>query len=531
MKKVMAFALVLMLTLSAATLAENAYEKGDYTLPIVSEPLELVWMGRDSESAGTSFLNGNALAWNEIQNQTGITIKWDVVPNEEYQQMMELRMSSLNDMPDIVCLQGTADGAHLVRYYNEGVIENLNDLINDYAPNIQRLFADYPAYKSGITMPDGAIVAFGDANVSDHRGNAVQIRKDWLDKLGLDEVKNADELYAAAQAFVTKDPNGNGKADEYGFVAGSLFEYKQLGSAFGLSLCTGSGWVVHDGTVVYEWITDDYKDFLTWMHNAYVEGLIPKDFQTVDGTTKNSRIATDVAGIVCRQGINQMVDWNNPTNSVQTNTPGAVWMPVAFVADDKYTPCYPLELTASIWRSYAITTECTDKIAAIRLFDYMLYGEGYSLNTCGIEGLNYEMKDGFVVNIPNWQDNLEDPSAFIGTNYFARLTADDRQMAGLLADYLAEDEEKKAWTIQCMDNVVDIAYVTWQTPIPTNEQALEISNLSGDLDTYRDEAFVKFITGDMDIEAQWDAYVSNMESLGCTTIRDIYQQGYDAQNK
>lgn len=531
MKKFLVVVLALLMVMSSAAMAANTYEKGEYTLPIVSEPTQLVWMGRDSESAGTSFLNENALVWNEIEKATGIDIVWDVVPNAEYQQIMELRMASLSDLPDIVCLQGTADGAHLVKYYNEGIIENLTDLINDYAPNIQRLFETYPAYKSGLTMPDGAIVAFGDANVSDHRGNAVQIRKDWLDKLGLEDVKNADELYEAAKAFVTKDPNGNGEADEYGFVAGSLFEYKQLGSAFGLSLCTGSGWVVEDGTVVYEWVTDDYKDFLTWMNKAYTEGLIPKDFQSVDGSTKDSRIATDTAGIVCRQGITQMVDWNNPTNSVQTNTPGAKWMPVGFVADEKYDPCYPLELTASIWRSYAITTECSDKIAAIRLFDYMLYGEGYGLNTCGIEGLNYEMKDGYVVNIPNWQQTLEDTTSFIGTNYFARITADDRQMAGLLADYLAADEELKAWTIESMDKVVDIAYVTWQTPIPTNEQAIEISTLTGDMDTYRDEAFVKFITGDLSIEKDWDAYVANMETLGYGTIRDIYQQGYDAQNK
>ncbi|MER5865014.1 extracellular solute-binding protein [Kitasatospora sp. NPDC002040] len=47
---------------------------------------------------------------------------------------------------------------------------------------------------------------------------ALFVRKDWREKLGLAQPTNWDELDALATAFTTRDPDGNGKADSYGYV-------------------------------------------------------------------------------------------------------------------------------------------------------------------------------------------------------------------------------------------------------------------------------------------------------------------------
>jgi multiple sugar transport system substrate-binding protein len=47
---------------------------------------------------------------------------------------------------------------------------------------------------------------------------ALLIRKDWRTKLGLAEPKSWADLDALAKAFTTKDPDGDGKADTYGYV-------------------------------------------------------------------------------------------------------------------------------------------------------------------------------------------------------------------------------------------------------------------------------------------------------------------------
>jgi len=47
---------------------------------------------------------------------------------------------------------------------------------------------------------------------------ALFIRKDWREKVGLGTPATWAELDALASAFTTKDPDGNGKADTYGYV-------------------------------------------------------------------------------------------------------------------------------------------------------------------------------------------------------------------------------------------------------------------------------------------------------------------------
>jgi multiple sugar transport system substrate-binding protein len=47
---------------------------------------------------------------------------------------------------------------------------------------------------------------------------ALFIRKDWRTRLGLPLPKTQADLDALAKAFTTKDPDGNGKADTYGYV-------------------------------------------------------------------------------------------------------------------------------------------------------------------------------------------------------------------------------------------------------------------------------------------------------------------------
>ena len=41
------------------------------------------------------------------------------------------------------------------------------------------------------------------------------------------------------------------------------------------------------------------------------------------------------------------------------------------------------------------------------------------------------------------------------------------------------------------------------------------------------QATTRFITGDMDLETQWDAYVAGVENLGLEDYVAYYQKGYD----
>ncbi len=501
---------------------DGQYKEGDYTLPIVQEPLEIVWMGRDSEQAGMSFLTNKTIVWEEAKKATGISIKWDVVPNAEYAQIMQMRLGSGKDLPDVISIVGTADGSHLVKYAEEGVLLPLNDLIDKYAPNLKKMLEDHPEYKKAITLPNGDIVALGNLTASKLYTRDPSIRKDWLDKLQLGEVHTPDELMNAIRAFVNNDPNGNGQKDEFGIMGGGLHDYKQLGSMFGMSLVSGSGWSVRDGKVTYEYILPEYKQFLEWMHQAYSEGLIPKDFQTADGNVMTERVSTDRLGFRARNLITSFAEWNNPENTVQKNTPGAVWMPINFTNPEAV---YPMDPIALVWRTYGITKNAKDPVAIIRLLDYIMAGEGKLDMIYGIEGKTYNM----VNDKPVYVDNLTEvlgPDTFMGQDYAPAIVTDQRMASVFELPYLNSDASLKEWSIKSAQEIAAKAHVPFQPPIPTAEDALKISNLYSDLDTYRDEMFVKFITGEAKL-SDYDKYVQEMKSIGADQIAELYQQGYD----
>lgn len=506
--------------------ADTGYAEGNYTLPIVKEPLEIVWMGRDSEDAGKSFLTNKTIVWEQLTEKTGISIKWDVVPNAEYKQVMQMRLGSKKDLPDIMMLSGDADGSYLIKYADEGILIPMNDLIEKYAPNLKKMLDDNPAYKQAVTLPNGNIVALGNLNASSLNTKSLQIRKDWLEKLKLGEVKTADDLMNVAKAFVNDDPNGNGQKDEFGIMGGGINDYRQIGSAFGLSLVTGSGWSVRNGKVTYEFIIPEYKAYLEWMNKAYSEGLIPKDFQTANGDVMTERNSKNLLGIRARDSLTEFVNYNNPENSTQKNTPGAVWMPVNFEGDGVV---YPTESVAALWRTYGITNNAKDPIAAIRLLDYIIAGEGSTDMMYGIEGVTYNLVNGKPVMVDNVKDVIGSDK-FMGSDFAPKIYSTVNQEAVFEQKYLNDDATLKQWSIDKANAVASKATAPFQPPIPTAENAATIANLFGDLNTYRDEMYVKFITGETKL-SDFDKYVNQMKELGADKIAALYQEGYDKLNK
>ena len=48
-----------------------------------------------------------------------------------------------------------------------------------------------------------------------------------------------------------------------------------------------------------------------------------------------------------------------------------------------------------------------------------------------------------------------------------------------------------------------------------------------DVSTYYTEMRDKFVKGEASIEAEWDSYVSTMNSLGLSELIEVYQSIYD----
>ena len=55
----------------------------------------------------------------------------------------------------------------------------------------------------------------------------------------------------------------------------------------------------------------------------------------------------------------------------------------------------------------------------------------------------------------------------------------------------------------------------------------EVARISGEIMSYVNSATVDFVTGAKDIDANWDKFVSDLNSLGAERLKEIMQNAYD----
>ena len=67
--------------------------------------------------------------------------------------------------------------------------------------------------------------------------------------------------------------------------------------------------------------------------------------------------------------------------------------------------------------------------------------------------------------------------------------------------------------------------------IMTVEEAEQTADLKTSIDNYVKEHFVRFVTGDLDIEGEWDEYLEELDKLNLAAYIELTQKVYDRQWK
>lgn len=95
----------------------------------------------------------------------------------------------------------------------------MNDMIDEYAPNLKAFYDKYPNIKLASVFPDGSMYGLPEVQLDGYvAGKSLAINKKWLENVGMEMPETADELFDVLMAFKTRDPNGNGQADEIPFA-------------------------------------------------------------------------------------------------------------------------------------------------------------------------------------------------------------------------------------------------------------------------------------------------------------------------
>jgi len=220
MKKMLVLFLCVVMTLSTFTGCkkdETSSKKGDGKIT-VGVPQDVTIPDYDT--------NGLSLYLEEI---TGLDIEWIFFSStaSNYAQQLSLMCTGGEKLPDV--LLGLSLGHYTVNQYGEdGFFVDLSELIETDAPNYKKALSKLSKTEQkyikekGTNTTDGksiyALPSYG-MEVIDCMQSLMYINKTWLDAVGMDVPTTISELDAVCEAFATKDPNGNGKADEMPMLA------------------------------------------------------------------------------------------------------------------------------------------------------------------------------------------------------------------------------------------------------------------------------------------------------------------------
>ncbi len=217
---------------------------------------------------------------------------------------------------------------------------------------------------------DGKIIALPNVGGSVDQGELVWIRKDWLDKLNLEVPTNMDQLHDVMVAFKTQDPDGNGQDDTIGMtVHKDIFNGPGTGDVIGLFNSFGAYpniWVEDgNGGIQYGSTMDTAKDALTWMAQAYAEGLIEQDFSSQDS---NKAAEASVSG---RSGVQWGAMWNHmwPLQSTVDNNNEAEWVALPLLGAHEGDTAHP-QASIGINQLFVISKKCEHPEAVIKLLNF-----------------------------------------------------------------------------------------------------------------------------------------------------------------
>jgi putative aldouronate transport system substrate-binding protein len=138
-----------------------------------------------------------------------IKVEWVTVPRTEEVPKLNVLLAA-NEAPDMIF--SYSDPA-VQNWVKQGGLTDLGDVLNQHGPNLKKYLGEQLLNYGVIngkqyTIPAKRIIMATSTPI---------IRKDWLDKLGMQPPKTTDEFYAVLKAFKEKDPGGTGgKVIPYG---------------------------------------------------------------------------------------------------------------------------------------------------------------------------------------------------------------------------------------------------------------------------------------------------------------------------
>lgn len=508
-------------------------EVGEYPIVENGEVELTVWTILSSDC--TDYQTNQQSIWYE--DYSGVKVKYINVPSSGWADAFQLSIMN-GDLPDVYLYDFDSTEVDICAEYD--AIIPLNELIENYAPNIKAYLEANPEIKKTITNPDGDIYSlFCDSySVGEAYKQKLWVNRNWLDKYTAETGKSMPETTEDFKNmllfFKNNDMNGNGKSDEIPFMGCTGVDgINYLANAFipCNSSSNGFGCVVDEnGNCDFAYNKEDFREALKYINDLYNNGLISDQTFTISTDERydyTSVTAKEIkVGVCAAPSVTDVVLLGNSETDYNS-----------------YVAIPPLEgprgvrgaVTAGeniVSLRNAITTACENPDVAMRWLDYYYSEEGrlWTVNA-GLEGEHWDYEnvateDGTESKVLVHKESLDIYDNFCwgnkGVAYMLResdlayMNKNDIATNAMVADYNANTAYSKYGVNSGWPAVV------WVTP-EVKTAADDYSSILGLVKNYVTQSYTEFVLGTKDIndDKQWDSYVQELDELGVERLVDL----------
>ncbi|MFD1955154.1 extracellular solute-binding protein [Paenibacillus thailandensis] len=431
----------------------------------------------------------------EKATHSKMSIQW--VSNNVYTDKLNLTLAS-GDIPDLIMINDPFNST-FTKMVSQGAFWNITPYVKDYP----KLVNGIPANAWETTKAsDGN--NYGIPRPRPVTGESFFIiRKDWLDKLGLEVPDTTDELFAAMQAFVERDPDGNGKKDTTALAAyispDDLGWGGNIGPVLGAIESSFTGvnghwkWDETHNSLVYTALLPETRESLLYLSKAYKAGMMPEDLLSLKLNQARELFKRNQAGIIVDKTGTMRNIYADELKKVDPNF--------------KYTDFYPLtnlngyNPKGSGYNGILAIPKSVpeDKMKRIlKLIDTWMNEEVFNIQRFGLEGIHYKVVDGkkVVDEEKRKADNASDFNHIVNVIHLPVEKAEGTEEE-VAASELFEKVELERDKTSVPDIAAGLQSETGKAILP-------------DLNKKMQDLKAKIIIGRESIEA-WDAFVNEIK--------------------
>ena len=507
------------------------------------EPMEISWLVRLPDGEETSWFI------QEVEQKLNVRIKPNGIDTNDGEKVSV--MLAAGEFPDV----GTTWSLMPLQGYEEGVYRPIPlSMIREHMPNYTKLIDnEYPVIWEMWLNPDNddeRLCISGIYELLGYPTWMIAFRADWARKVGV-EIPNyenkipldnenrtffvdgkvdLDWLENLLVAFKNGDPDGNGKNDTIPWGANST-EYWSFGAltgSFGLPLFmyAPSG---NDTLPIY--IHPNYKEYLKLLARWYSKGLIDNEFLNLGVEKAWDKIKFGNVGVA-------VVD---ATGAGSENQPPSLFASLDDVSSGAEVVVMPgpygpdgirgTNQNGHLGAAHPYYVSCVnadvddEKLAKIlEIYDFFMFGEDkdWVHGQYGKEGVHFDWEGKPWESKPIARNPEDVPAGYptvgkFGTNYPNALLKSrikfvlDEKTAEFLDSYLMQPEGQ---SLIIKNHRFDIKNETRYEEL-VREYGATLGPIVG-------EFYAKAITGEIDIDAEWDEHVKTwMDNGGAELVVEL----------